>query len=127
MLELLKPRAKRLDDFVDQGRFFFADAVEYDAAAVEKHLRASGMAEHLVALDAAFAELETFDAVSTETALRAVADARGVKAATLIHAVRVAVTGKTEARVCSRCSRCSAATGCARMRRPPRLISVRVA
>jgi len=39
--------------------------------------------------------LDSFDVASTEVALRAVADARGVKAASLIHAVRVAVTGKT--------------------------------
>ena len=44
VLELLKPRAKRLDEFVALGRFFFTDAIEYDAAAVEKHLRADGMA-----------------------------------------------------------------------------------
>ena len=36
VLELLKPRAKRLDDFAAHGRFFFSDAVEYDAAAVQK-------------------------------------------------------------------------------------------
>jgi len=60
---------------------------------VEKHLR--GMAEHLVALDAAFAELAMFDAGSLEAAMRLVAEARGVKAASLIHASRVAMTGKT--------------------------------
>jgi glutamyl-tRNA synthetase len=94
VLELLKPRARRLDDFVLQGRFFFADPIEYDAAAVDKHLRVAGMREHLLALDAAFAELPSFDAISTEAALRSVADTRGVKAATLIHAIRVAITGK---------------------------------
>ena len=93
VLELLKPRVKRLGDFASQGRFFFVDAIEYDAAAVDKHLR--GMAEHLVALDAAFAGLARFDAVSTEASLRLVAETRGVKAASLIHASRVAVTGKT--------------------------------
>jgi len=95
VLELLKPRARRLDEFVTQGRVFFTDTVEYDAAAVDKHLRADGTGDQLVALDAAFAELATFDPESTETALRSVADARGVKAGSLIHAVRVAVTGKT--------------------------------
>jgi glutamyl-tRNA synthetase len=95
VLELLKPRAKRLEDFVTQGRLFFTDAVEYDEPAVEKHLRVPGMDEHFGALDTAFRALETFDAESSERALRAVAEARGVKAATLIHAVRVAVTGKT--------------------------------
>ena len=95
VLELLKPRAKRLDDFVAQGRFFFADTIEYDAAAVEKHLRAPAMDGHLAALDLAFAPLETFAPASLETVLRGTAEARGVKAASLIHAVRVAVTGKT--------------------------------
>ena len=95
VLELLKPRAKRLQDFATQGRFFFTDEIEYDAAAVEKHLGAEGMAGHLAALDAAFAQLPTFDLASTELALRSTADARGVKAASLIHAVRVATTGKS--------------------------------
>jgi len=53
------------------------------------------MDAHLAAIDAALAALDTFDSGSTEAALRALADARGVKAGVLIHAVRVAVTGKT--------------------------------
>jgi glutamyl-tRNA synthetase len=96
VLELLRPRARRLDDFVLQSNYFFtADGVRYDPAAVDAHLRAAGMSEHLAALDAAFAALPTFDPASIEAALRAVADAHGVKAASLIHAVRVALTGKT--------------------------------
>ena len=95
VLEQLKPRAKRLDEFVGIGRFFFTDALDYDEAAVEKHLRAAGIREHLEVLDESFASLVVFDAASTESALRHVADSRGVKAGTLIHAVRVAVTGKT--------------------------------
>jgi glutamyl-tRNA synthetase len=95
ILELLRPRARRLNDFASQGRLFFSDAIEYDAAAVEKHLRADGMAAHIAALDRAFAALAAFDAASIEAALRALAEARGVKAAAVIHAVRVAVTGKT--------------------------------
>ena len=77
------------------GRFFFTDAIEYESAAVDKHLRAPGMDEHLKAFDAALTALEAFDPASIEAALRATADARGVKAASLIHAVRVTVTGKT--------------------------------
>ena len=94
VIELLKPRVKRLDDFVAHGRFFFTDAIDYDRAAVDKHVRVDGMREHLVALDAAFAGLEPFDQTSVETALRATAEARSVKAAVLIHAIRVTVTGK---------------------------------
>ena len=95
VLELLKPRAKRLDDFAVHGRFFFVDSLEFDTTALDKHLRVPGMNAHLAALDAAFGELQTFDPASTEQVLRATAESRGVKAASLIHAVRVAVTGKT--------------------------------
>jgi glutamyl-tRNA synthetase len=97
VLELLRPRVRRLDDFAAQGRFFFtgAEAIEYDEAAVDKHLRVDGMADHLFALDAAFASAVMFDPASVETALRQTAEVRGVKAASLIHAVRVALTGKT--------------------------------
>jgi glutamyl-tRNA synthetase len=77
------------------GRFFFVDVPEFDQAAVEKHLAAAGVSAHLAALDRQFAALPAFDAASIEAALRTAADALGVKAATLIHAVRVAVTGKT--------------------------------
>jgi glutamyl-tRNA synthetase len=93
VLELLVPRAKRLPDFAAQGAFFFREDVGYDEAAVTKHLRADGVAEHLRALVSEWSALSEFDAVSTEAALRRVAEARGVKAGTLIHAVRVAVTG----------------------------------
>jgi glutamyl-tRNA synthetase len=93
VLELFRARVKRLDDFARQARFFFTDAVEYDAAAVNKFLKVSDMDEHLAAMDARFQALPAFEAAAIESALRSVADVRGVKAATLIHAVRVAVTG----------------------------------
>ena len=95
VLELLRPRAKRLGDFAAQGALFFSDAIAYDAAAVDKHLRVPEMDAHLAAIDTALAALETVDPASTEAVLRAIADARGLKAGVLIHAVRVAVTGKT--------------------------------
>jgi glutamyl-tRNA synthetase len=94
VLELLVPRAKRLPDFAAQSAYFFREP-QYDGAAVAKHLRADGMASHLSALADAFAKLPDFDAVSTEATLRQVAEARGLKAGPLIHAVRVAVTGTT--------------------------------
>ena len=95
VLALLVPRAKRLTDFAPQAAFFFRDEVEFDEAAVKKHLQVEGMSAHLAALDQAFAALPEFDVVSTEAAVRSVAEARGIKAGTLIHAVRVALTGKT--------------------------------
>ena len=94
VLALLRPRAKKLDEFASLGRFFFVEAVEYDETAAGKYLRVPGMKGHLEAVDAAFAALADFDLPSTEASLRTVADARGVNAAALIHATRVAITGR---------------------------------
>jgi glutamyl-tRNA synthetase len=95
VLELLKPRAKRLEDFVTMGHYFFSDDVGYDEAAVAKHVKADGMVAHLHAVDSSIRSLEAFDPESLEVAIRAVADARGVKAGMLIQAIRVAVSGRT--------------------------------
>ncbi len=95
VLELLKPRAKRLTDFPELGRFFFTDDIVFDPAAIDKHLRVPGTSEQLSAVVKALAAVDTFDPATLEAALRGVADARGVKAGVLIHAVRVAMTGRT--------------------------------
>jgi glutamyl-tRNA synthetase len=93
VIELLKPRVKRLGQFLEDGRFFFDDELAYDPRAVEKHLQIAGMRAHLEALGDAF-DATSFDEASLEAALRQLADARAIKAAALIHATRVAVTGK---------------------------------
>jgi glutamyl-tRNA synthetase len=95
VLQLLKPRAKKVEDFVELGWYFFVDDVEYDEAGVAKHFKIEGMGEHLTEVDEVFARLVVFDAESTEQAVRAVAEGRQVKAASLIHALRLALTGRT--------------------------------
>jgi glutamyl-tRNA synthetase len=77
------------------GQYFFSDDVGYDEAAVAKHVKADGMVAHLHAVDSAIRSLEAFDPDSLEAAIRAVAEARGVKAGALIQAIRVAVSGRT--------------------------------
>jgi glutamyl-tRNA synthetase len=94
VLELARPRAKRLTDFVSQLSTFLAAHIVYDEAAVQTHLQTPELADHIAALQSALAGLADFAAVSTETALREVAAARGVKAASLIHPTRVALTGQ---------------------------------
>ena len=94
VIELLKPRARKMADFVEHGRFFFSDTIAYDPAAVAKHLGAPGLAAHVTALGEALARVDPFEAAPIEAALRKVAGERGIKAAPLIHATRVAVTGQ---------------------------------
>jgi glutamyl-tRNA synthetase len=94
VLDLLRPRVKRLGQFVDDGRWFFTDEVDFDAAAVRKHLGAPGTRALLEELASTIATAQPFAAQTLELALRGFADARGVKAASLIHATRVSVTGR---------------------------------
>jgi glutamyl-tRNA synthetase len=95
LLELLRPRAKRLTEFPDLARPFLIDTVEYDAEAIEKHLGDSAMSDHLLALDGTLLALDPFDELHVEAAVRTTAAERGMKAGALIHAVRVAMTGRT--------------------------------
>jgi glutamyl-tRNA synthetase len=95
LLELLRPRARRLSDFPDLARPFLVDTVEYEAEAIEKHLTDPALAGHLGALDEALRAANPFDEPHVEAAVRGKAAERGVKAGALIHAIRVAMTGRT--------------------------------
>jgi glutamyl-tRNA synthetase len=93
-LALYRPRARRLSDFVQGVRVFRADLGDYDPVAVQKHLSQPGLAEPLAAWRRELARVAPFDQTSLEAALRATAAAHNVKAAALIHATRIALTGQ---------------------------------
>ena len=94
LLELLRPRAKRLTEFAEQAVPLLQEPAEYEPAA-EKHLAVPGLSEHLHALVEALRVVEPFSEPAVEATFRAVASERNVKAGVLIHATRVAVTGRT--------------------------------
>ncbi len=94
VLALLRPRSKRLGDFVDGAQPFLRRPDSYDPDGVAKHLAAPGLGAHIAALRDAYAALPAFDDATLEQTLRAVAEARGVKAGVLIHATRLAMTGR---------------------------------
>jgi glutamyl-tRNA synthetase len=94
VIALLKPRARKLDQFVEDGAFFFEEEIEYDAAAVAKHLSSDGSRDHVQAIKGFLETVEPYAAPTLESGVRSLAVERGVKAATLIHATRVAVTGR---------------------------------
>jgi glutamyl-tRNA synthetase len=95
LLELLRPRAKRLADFAEQAVPLLSDTVEYESQAGAKYLSDSGMREQLAALAAALHTTTPVDEPHVETAVRGTADQGGIKAGPLIHATRVALTGRT--------------------------------
>ena len=94
VLALLRPRAKRLNEFTDQLTPFFVEPTEYDADGVKKHLSTEGIGTHVQAWREAVAAAAPFDEATLERDLRALAESRGLKAGTLIHATRLAMTGR---------------------------------
>ena len=96
LLGLLRPRAKRLTEFVEQARPLLTETVSYEQEAVDKHLSSPDLAGHITALVEALTAAAPFDEAQVEAAVRGTASARGIKAGALIHATRVAVTGRTQ-------------------------------
>ena len=96
LLELLRPRAKRLTDFVEQARPLLASI---RLSTKRRRSRSTSllteMAGHLAALAAALGRTSPFDEPHVEAAVRGTAAERGIKAGALIHAARVALTGRT--------------------------------
>ena len=93
VLAQLRPRCKKLPEFVDQIAPFFVEPAEYDPSAVAKHLATPGTKEHLQALRNTWAEIEWSEG-PLEKALRDLAEARTMKAAPLIQGTRIALTGR---------------------------------
>ena len=93
LLDLVRPRVKRLDQFAHELRPFLTSP-EYDEAAAAKHLGKREIAVAFAELPGMLEDVDPFDAATLEPALRTFAESRGLKAAALIHATRVAVTGR---------------------------------
>jgi glutamyl-tRNA synthetase len=95
LLELLRPRIKRLPDIADQARPLLVSPVVYEPDAVERHFSTGDLATHIAVLATRLAELSPFDEPHVESVVRGTAADRGIKAGALIHGVRVALTGRT--------------------------------
>lgn len=94
LVTLFQPRLKRLDNFPVEALPFLVDTVAVDAAAATKHLSSDALPTPFAALRAALARVAAFEPVTLETIVKETADRHGVKPALLIHALRVAVTGR---------------------------------
>jgi glutamyl-tRNA synthetase len=93
LIELLKPRARRLTDFAAHAVPYLRDRVEYDEVAVAKHWKDDATADRLAALRARLEGVAEWRPEPLETELRALANELGTSAGKLIHPLRVALTG----------------------------------
>ena len=91
--DLLKSRVRLLNEFVTYGNYLFKDPEHYDKEAIHKHLKDPEVKAHISKLISAYSACNSGDQDILETVLRDTADELGVKAATLIHPLRLALTG----------------------------------
>jgi glutamyl-tRNA synthetase len=95
LIDLLKPRARTIEDLAEQAVRYLEDTVAYDGEAVDKHWKdAKATAERLRSLRVALAALDAWNDAELETTLRACAESIGIGAGKLIHPLRVALTGQ---------------------------------
>jgi glutamyl-tRNA synthetase len=94
-LLLEQERAKTLAELPDLTEFFFREPGSYDAKGAAKWFAREGAAGLLAAVREALAGVSPFDAATTETALRGLAEARREKVGPIIHTTRLATTGRT--------------------------------
>jgi glutamyl-tRNA synthetase len=92
VIRLLKERVERPGEFVSTGMYFFRDPDTYDEQARKKHWKAE-TPDHLRRAVAAFRTMGSFSPRDVESAVRATAAAFGVGAGTIIHPLRLTITG----------------------------------
>jgi len=89
-------RIKVAGDILEFTYFFLPDdQLPYDEQAFDKCVRKPGAAELLRKFRERLAAAEPFDAPTLEALMHAFVAAEGIKIGEIIHAVRVAVTGKS--------------------------------
>ncbi|MBL9123061.1 MAG: glutamate--tRNA ligase [Planctomycetaceae bacterium] len=87
-------RLKVAGDILAYADFFFAPELTYDQDAFEKRLRKPGAADLLARYRETLAALATWDVATLEQATHEFLNAAGIKIGDIIHAIRVATTGK---------------------------------
>lgn len=96
VIALTKGRARTLKELAEHMEPFLGadEEIAYEPDAVKKHLKGDDLAARLSELFDTLAATEPFDTTTTEQALRALAESRGLSAGKLIHPLRLALTGR---------------------------------
>ena len=91
---LMKERVYTINDFTEFGKYFFTDPVTYDEKGLAKHWNEAikPVFENYVKQ---LESTEDWESAILEEKLRNFAEANGIKAAQLIHILRLSVTGIT--------------------------------
>ena len=96
LIDLLKVRARTIDDIVRQAIPYFRQTVEYDESAVANAWKDRDAARAMLSATCdALDEATTWDAARLEERLRSLADSRGIGAGKVFQPLRVALTGSS--------------------------------
>ena len=95
VIEASGDRLKVGGDILAYADFFLVDEPPLDEAAVKQRLAKPGVRDLVTKYAAVIQNVEPFEPAALEEALKRVVEEAGVKVGDLVHAVRVAVTGKT--------------------------------
>ncbi|HEX6693128.1 MAG TPA: glutamate--tRNA ligase [Longimicrobiales bacterium] len=93
LIDLLKIRARRMNELVQLATPYFTDDFPFDEAAVAKNWSDPATADRLEKVAARLRGVQPWEHAPLEEALRAEAEAQGIGAGKLIHPVRVALLG----------------------------------
>jgi glutamyl-tRNA synthetase len=94
LLDLLRVRARTIDDIVRQAEPYFRDTISYDDDAVAKNWKDfSAAADILEASRVSLHEIQDWTPDSLETTLRGLAESRGIAGGKVFQPLRVALTG----------------------------------
>ncbi|KAA3637118.1 MAG: glutamate--tRNA ligase [Calditrichaeota bacterium] len=92
LVAILKPRCRRMSDFVEQSAYFFQFDYKYDEKADAKNFTPEA-AEILLQLADRFDNIADYKKESIESALSELAKEKEIKKGVLIHPTRLAVSG----------------------------------
>jgi len=95
VIEASGDRLKVGGDILVYADFFLVDKMPLDESAVKQRLAKPGVRDLVASYAAAIRGVEPFEPGPLEEALKRVVEAAGLKVGDLVHAVRVAITGKT--------------------------------
>jgi glutamyl-tRNA synthetase len=95
LIDLIKTRSQTIDEIIDNIEFYFKDPETYEETGVNKYFRTEQSRDILNRLSATLENLDIFSAENSENVIRDLAESLAMKAGTLIHPLRLALTGKT--------------------------------
>ena len=95
LIDLAKTRAQTINEIIDNIDFYFNDPDSYETKGVDKYFKKDDSIDLLDHLLSALKNAENYSAENIEIVIRDLAETLDIKAGTLIHPLRLALTGRT--------------------------------